>query len=689
MHGAALSAHEPEWSQMHPENLPLEYLQLEHRELLESNAELEHSRERYAHLYDFAPVGYLTLNHAGCIAKINLAGAWLLKRSRGQLVRMPFLFFVSKPDRRKFLHHLSLCRERRGEQVSTELWLRPVNGEPATCLELISRVPVEARSSFFNSILIDVTRRKEAEEQLRATRDLLEQSVRERTRELTLTNQALEGKIAEHHRAEQALRESEERWRLMIEGARDYAIYMLDTRGHVVTWNSAAQQVQGYRASEILGRHISSFYTVEDARSGIPEKVLKTAIEQGRAEREGWSVRKNRTRFWANVVTTALRDPGGRLRGFLKITRDITERMQAQTILRESEEKLSDFFERSPIGLVWTGPDGRIQRINQACADLVGKPRMDCLNRRLSEFLPDPNTAGHLMNQIRQRAIVREFRARIRRGAQRTGTVLVDADGLWERGRLIQGRFFIRDISGRVELEREILLVAEREQRRIGRDLHDDLCQQLTGIEFLSQTLATELGNHYPAGAEQAREIAGLVRQSIASTRELARGLSPMQLETMGLPGALQELSRRSHKLFGIDCSFNCQTPFKNHRDDSVSVHLYRIAQEAVANAVKHGKARQVEIDLKCERDRLMLAVRDDGVGMPDPIPKRHGMGLHIMQYRADVIGGTVSVESRPGGGTSILCTVRELNGKANNLKPHESNQTFSNRQHEAAHLHC
>jgi len=236
---------------------------------------------------------------------------------------------------------------------------------------------------------------------------------------------------------------------------------------------------------------------------------------------------------------------------------------------------------------------------------------------------------------------------------------LIDANGLWEQEELVHSRWFTRDITRRVELEREILAISEREQRRLGQDLHDDLCQQLAGIEFLSQRLASDLAARSAAGAPQAKEIAQMVQRAMTQTRELARGLSPVRLEAEGLADALRELAVGARKVFGCDCRFRCDPPVRVP-DHDVAIHLYRIAQEAVSNAIKHGQARRIEIGLSAEGRSVTLAVKDSGLGIPRKLPRRKGMGLRIMRYRAEVINGALQVEPHPRGGTRVVCTVPE-----------------------------
>jgi two-component system, NarL family, sensor histidine kinase NreB len=207
-----------------------------------------------------------------------------------------------------------------------------------------------------------------------------------------------------------------------------------------------------------------------------------------------------------------------------------------------------------------------------------------------------------------------------------------------------------------LRLEREILEVSERERRRIGHDLHDGLGQHLTGIELMSQALEQKLAAKTPDEAAQAARIALHVRDAIRQTKSLARGLSPVELDANGLMSALQELAANVRDMFRVNCAVRSSTTVLVN-EPAVATHLFRIAQEAVSNAIKHGSAGRIEIELARAEADLVLVVRDDGRGIAAD-SNRAGMGLRIMNYRAAMVGGALSVERNEPRGTLVICAV-------------------------------
>jgi signal transduction histidine kinase len=205
------------------------------------------------------------------------------------------------------------------------------------------------------------------------------------------------------------------------------------------------------------------------------------------------------------------------------------------------------------------------------------------------------------------------------------------------------------------ELERQILQTSEREQQRIGRDLHDSLGPHLAAIRYAATLLANDLRQHGQPEADKAEQISELTGKAGVLVRDLARGIFPVQTDGAGLSAALDELARTTSRLTGLTVSFyeNGDISLKN---PDTGMHLYRIAQEAVNNAVKHGNARKITIALNQSEDSLRLTIADDGRGMSASAPDAHGMGLNSMRYRARVIGGELKIESHPGEGTIISC---------------------------------
>lgn len=217
-----------------------------------------------------------------------------------------------------------------------------------------------------------------------------------------------------------------------------------------------------------------------------------------------------------------------------------------------------------------------------------------------------------------------------------------------------------KEIAARHRLEKEILEISEREQQRIGRNLHDDLGQRLVGISYMSHLLAGNLKSGGFPGAGQAEKITHLLNEALSMTRSLARGLHPVALKSGGLMAALADLADQTSQIFGIHCAF-AGPRHEPVLADSSATHLYRIAREAVTNAVHHGRAEAIRIELGCQPGMTTLSVTDDGVGMPKLHSSRLGMGLRIMSYRADVIGGTLVFSTPMGGGTRVTCSIPGL----------------------------
>jgi signal transduction histidine kinase len=205
------------------------------------------------------------------------------------------------------------------------------------------------------------------------------------------------------------------------------------------------------------------------------------------------------------------------------------------------------------------------------------------------------------------------------------------------------------------KLEKDVLQISEREKRLIGQELHDSLGQQFVGIALMAQLLSQKLADKMPSESATAGKIAKLANEAMEQARELAWGLHPIGLNSSNIEEALGELASSTEHLFGLRCSFKCENAVLLS-DNSAAVHLYRIAQEAITNAIKHGKAKNIQIRLTFGATESVLIVKSDGIGFQEEMNNNTGMGLQIMNYRAAMIGGSLEVHKRGEKGTILMC---------------------------------
>ena len=214
-----------------------------------------------------------------------------------------------------------------------------------------------------------------------------------------------------------------------------------------------------------------------------------------------------------------------------------------------------------------------------------------------------------------------------------------------------------QEILERIRLEKELLEIAEGEQRRIGQDLHDSLGQHLTAAALAGKVLAKKLAGKSAPESLAANRLVDMMEEAIELTRQLARSLHPIELQSDGLTDALQNLAANLSKAFNVACRFE-PAGSAALMGAEVEIQLYRIAQEAVSNAVRHGRARQVVIALDASGRKILLTVTDDGVGLSADARKKNGMGLRIMDYRARMIGATFDIQNLPAGGARAVCVL-------------------------------
>lgn len=353
-----------------------------------------------------------------------------------------------------------------------------------------------------------------------------------------------------------ALAESEERYRVLVEGVTRYAIFMLNPSGIIVTWNRGILDLLGYDRDEIVGRSGSVVFNHTDRASGAFKTELATAKRKGESIFERSNLRKDGTEIRVHDTVTSIRTSAGLLLGFAKVTRR---------------------------------------------TDLPAGSSVD----------PD-------------------------------GTELANALASLQL-----------EVEHRRRLEAQLLTAVEEERERLGRDLHDDLSQRLAAIALMIESLRKEIKRDSGANEKKASHIGRLLADTIAVARNLSRGLHPITLTTQGLPTALIELAERVPK----EVKFHWPSSKKLSLDPSVALHLYRIAEEAVGNSLKHSEADEIDITLQLvPKRKVTLSIADNGKGLVRAA-RADGMGLQNMKYRAGVVGGTLRIDTALGRGTTVTCT--------------------------------
>jgi signal transduction histidine kinase len=214
---------------------------------------------------------------------------------------------------------------------------------------------------------------------------------------------------------------------------------------------------------------------------------------------------------------------------------------------------------------------------------------------------------------------------------------------------------WLADVRRMRELERDIVGASEREQQRIGADLHDGLCQYLAGIACVTGSLRDDLSERYQPEAETAAELHELLRDAVVQARNIARGIAPVHMDESGLASALEDLASNTSRLQEINCSFESEGDVLISNRE-MAIHLYRIAQEATSNAVRHGRASAISIHLAIGGGQVILTIADNGIGIDPAGPQGSGMGLRSMRYRAGVLNGAVEISPVPSGGTRVCC---------------------------------
>ncbi|HEY6158863.1 MAG TPA: PAS domain S-box protein [Gemmatimonadales bacterium] len=473
-------------------------------------------------------------------------------------------------------------------------------------------------------------------------------------------------------------------FRLLVEGVRDYAIFMLDGGGRVLTWNAGAERMKGYRAEEIIGQHFSCFYPADAVEAGKPARLLALAARDGRVEDEGWRVRRDGSRFWADVIITALRDADGSVLGFAKVTRDMTDRRRADQALHESEERFRLLVESvKDYAIFMLDPAGRVASWNAGAEAIKGYKAEEILGQHVSVFYTPEDVASGVP-QSHLRAAERDGRVedegwRLRKDGNRfwADTVLTALRD--PAGTLIGFGKVTRDLTIRRRTE-EQLGQSNAELERFSYSVSHDLRAPLRAINGYAQAV---LEDYAAALDAEGKRFLGIIRDSAKRGGELIDALlnfsrlgrQPLSLEPVDLTelarGVVDEL-RRSVGVEGMDVIVDPLPPTRGDR-----TLLRQVFANLIGNAFKFTRGRphpQIEIGARREGPAVVYFVRDNGVGFdmryadklfgvfqrlhrPDEF-EGTGVGLALAQRIIQRHGGRMWADGKVDGGATFFFTL-------------------------------
>jgi PAS domain S-box-containing protein len=456
-------------------------------------------------------------------------------------------------------------------------------------------------------------------------------------------------------RTRETLRQSEERFRLLVEGVKDYAIFMLDPYGHITTWNEGARRIKGYEAEEIVGEHFSVFYTDEDVEREHPEEELRVAAAEGSYEEEGIRARKDGSTFWASVLITALRDEDGELRGFAKVTRDITARKEAEErerLLareREARERATDILESISDAFYAVDRQWCFTYVNRRAEELWGRSRDELLGKNVWEEFPEAR--GSESHRQIERAMVEGITTEFE-----TESPVI---GRWVAVRAYPSQeglsVYFRDVTERKLAEEALGRVREAERKRIARDLHDGPLQDFS---YTAAALGMIMLQSEDAELEERLQGAvDAVRRGARGLREVVYDLRMEDGEDRPFTEVVESVVRRN-RILARDAEVRLEVGEGVPRASlgETGAQVSRIIQEALTNARRHSGASRVSVSVRTEGSVLLAEVSDDGAGFGPDVPP--GVGFASMRERAALVGGELDIASEEGRGTSVRLRV-------------------------------
>jgi len=566
---------------------------------------LRESQQRYRTLFESSPSGVCITDYQGRILEINRSACEIAGYKAEEMLGQNVSLLYAEPHQRVRL----LAELRRSGAVrDREVMLKRKDGSVFWGLHSSTEIELSADKVILTAVR-DITRRKGTERSLREVNELLER---------------------------------------MFDSIHLHVAYM-DRDFNFLRVNRAYALADGRDPAYFVGKnHFDLYPNAENeavfrevVRVGEPCFFYEKPFEYASHPERGVT-------YW-DWSLQPVKDAAGKTSGVILSLLNATDRVHARQRLEAARTRFFSVLHMLPGYVILEDADHNIQFANRVFVEQFGDPQ----HRRCYEILharDRPCRHCRAQNVLKSNALHQwEWRTEGGRTFHVWAHPFHDVDGQ----RLVMHLGI--DVTERKALERQVLDAAEAERRRIGQDLHDVLGQNLTGIAFLSKVLAQKLEaeGHGQAGA--ASEIARQVNEAIGRTRAIARGLCPAGLTSDGLVSGLGELAAQASELYGVRCEFR-HGEGATVEDGWTAAHLYSVVGEAVSNAVRHGKSSNITISLDREDDHVVLAVADDGVGLPDDIDSSNGLGMHTMQYRCDAVGAVLEIKNRPSGGTVVAC---------------------------------